>query len=417
MSIELKPLGDRCNLRCEYCYEVGTRTRTCPITYDHERTMELVQHFQMDFFLFGGEALLLPLPQLDDLFRLGFEKFKHVGIQTNGTLITDAHVAMFKKYKVGVGISIDGPGELNDVRWAGTLEGTRKLTARTEDAIRRCCAAGLRPSLIVTIHQGNVGTDERLDRWIQWCRELSTLGIQHINVHFMEPNGQATHLELSDERTLQVVARLWDLVEEPPVLRQQMHDSVLRALRGENSQVLCTYRPCDVLNTPSCRGCEADGKPSNCGRVYRKGTVWMPTEAHGWERAIMLYQTPQEDGGCQGCAFWLSCFGYCPSSGIDDDWRNRSVHCPVVKSMFQEGEQRLLAAGIVPVSRLPRRQAIEQQMVAALQRGERINVQQILEGKPCAPQQSAGGTHLDHLDKAGIQPHSDTSHRDHTDRS
>jgi len=44
---------------------------------------------------------------------------------------------MFKQYKVMVGISIDGPDSLNDVRWAGSLEKTREQTAKIEATIKR----------------------------------------------------------------------------------------------------------------------------------------------------------------------------------------------------------------------------------------------------------------------------------------
>ena len=63
---------------------------------------------------------------------LGPRKYGSNGIQTNGVLINDEHIRMFRDYKVHVGVSVDGPGELNDSRWAGTLERTREATAKTE---------------------------------------------------------------------------------------------------------------------------------------------------------------------------------------------------------------------------------------------------------------------------------------------
>src|SRR5262245_47080974 len=84
------------------------------------------------FSLFGGEPLLMPIADLEEMCRWGFEQYGSTGLQTNGNLITEAHLALFARYHVGVGISIDGPDELNDVRSAGTLEKTRALTARSE---------------------------------------------------------------------------------------------------------------------------------------------------------------------------------------------------------------------------------------------------------------------------------------------
>ena len=71
------------------------------------------------FTMFGGEALLVPEADLEELFRWGDERWGSNGIQTNGVLINDEHVRMFKAYKVHVGISMDGPGELNDVALGG----------------------------------------------------------------------------------------------------------------------------------------------------------------------------------------------------------------------------------------------------------------------------------------------------------
>jgi len=71
------------------------------------------------FALFGGEPLLVPEHDLESLWSWGLEQFGYNTVQTNGTLINDEHIRMFKAYKVSVGISIDGPGELNDLRWHG----------------------------------------------------------------------------------------------------------------------------------------------------------------------------------------------------------------------------------------------------------------------------------------------------------
>jgi uncharacterized protein len=70
---------------------------------------------------------------LEKLWKWGFDKYKSNGIQTNGSLINDQHIELFKKYNVHVGISIDGPDELSDARWYGTLETTRKKNQLTLD--------------------------------------------------------------------------------------------------------------------------------------------------------------------------------------------------------------------------------------------------------------------------------------------
>jgi len=82
------------------------------------------------FTLFGGEPLTIPVQDLEELWSWGYDRFGSNSVQTNGILIRDEHIRMFKEYKVGVGISIDGPGKFNDLRRLGSLEETRMQQRR-----------------------------------------------------------------------------------------------------------------------------------------------------------------------------------------------------------------------------------------------------------------------------------------------
>ena len=161
MGVELKPLGVVCNIQCHYCYEHPLRdagNKAAP--YDIEAMKAAVLREGGPFSLFGGEPLLVPKADLETLWSWGLEKFGSHGIQTNGTLIDEAHIALFKAYKVDVGISVDGPAELNDARWSANLAKTREATARTQAAIEALCREGMPPGLIVTLHRGNAGADK-----------------------------------------------------------------------------------------------------------------------------------------------------------------------------------------------------------------------------------------------------------------
>src|SRR5262245_15492251 len=114
--LELRPLGVRCNIQCQYCYQNPQRDAgNLTNAYSMERVKPAILAEGAPFALFGGEPLLVPERDLEELWSWGFARFGRNAIQTNGTLITDDHVRMFKQYRVNVGISLDGPGELNDV--------------------------------------------------------------------------------------------------------------------------------------------------------------------------------------------------------------------------------------------------------------------------------------------------------------
>src|SRR3989339_566842 len=106
MTVELRPLGVLCNLQSQYCYQHPQRDASnIAGSYDLEKMKTKVMAEGRQFSLFGGEALLIPEEDLEHLWAWGLEKYGANGIQTNGTLINDAHVRMFKQYKVCVGIS------------------------------------------------------------------------------------------------------------------------------------------------------------------------------------------------------------------------------------------------------------------------------------------------------------------------
>ena len=132
MTIEIRPLGVKCNIQCQYCYQDPQRDAGNVLhRYDLEGIKRSIEYYGHKFTLFGGEPLLVPEKDLEDLFSFGLEKFGQNGIQTNGSLINDNHIRLFRAYKVHVGMSIDGPGELNDVRWAGSLSLTREATEKS----------------------------------------------------------------------------------------------------------------------------------------------------------------------------------------------------------------------------------------------------------------------------------------------
>jgi uncharacterized protein len=117
VGVEVRPLGVTCNIQCQYCYQNPQRDAGNQLrAYDVDRMLAAIEQEGGPFTLFGGEALMVSKADLETLWAWGFERFGTNGIQTNGTLIDDDHIRLFKRYRVDVGISIDGPGELNDVR-------------------------------------------------------------------------------------------------------------------------------------------------------------------------------------------------------------------------------------------------------------------------------------------------------------
>ena len=361
MSVELRPLGVACNIQCQYCYQNPQRDAgNVPRSYDMDAMKAAVEREGGPITLFGGEALLVADDDLEELFRWGLEKYGSNSIQTNGVLISDRHVRMFRDYQVHVGISIDGPGELNDARWAGTLRRTRDATAKTEAAIERLCLEGMPPSLIVTLHRQNA-SEAALPLMHDWLRRLQGLGVTSARLHVLEVDDDAVRetYALSTEENLAAFESFARLEADLTTLRLDVFDDLRALLRGDDDSTTCVWNACDPYTTRAVRGVEGHGQASNCGRTNKDGIDFVKAASEGFERYLALYHTPQEHGGCSGCRFFLMCKGQCPGTAIGGDWRNRTEHCDLWKGLFRRFEEEMLDAGEVPISASPERQGLE----------------------------------------------------------
>src|SRR5579884_449187 len=230
MSIELRPLNVLCNIQCHYCYQHPQRHAVNPSNeYDMVKMKAALEAEGGAFTLFGGEPLLMPLRDIEELWQWGYERFGRNQIQTNGTLINDDHIALFRKYAVHVGISMDGPGELNDVRWHGNLENTRKSTQKSQAAIERLCKEGIIPSLIITLHRGNA-TEEKLPALLDWLRGLGKCGVRDINLHLLESENATIRsvYGLNTAENIKALLAFYQLSREVPEFRFELFPGMKR---------------------------------------------------------------------------------------------------------------------------------------------------------------------------------------------
>lgn len=380
MPVELRPLGVTCNIQCRYCYQAPQReAHNLGHRYDLELMKAAILREGGPFTLFGGEPLLVPLRDLEDLWAWGYERFGRNSIQSNGVLITEAHIELFKKYRVGVGISIDGPDELNDIRWHGNLQRTRRSTVRTEHAITRLCEEGIPPSIIVTLHRNNASA-ERLPTLLSWIGSLDQLGVKNMRLHLLESETPEIRqaYSLSDEENIAALLRLADLQPQLEHLKFDIFGDMYAMMTGHDDSATCIWKGCDPYTTKAVRGVEGHGQTSNCGRTNKDGVDFLKAPTEGYERYVSLYFTPQDNGGCKDCRFFLMCKGQCPGTAVEGDWRNRTEHCRIWMTMFALLEREMVAAGEMPLSLHPRRNEIEQQCVATWASGSNITLSQVL---------------------------------------
>lgn len=113
-----------CNINCTYCY---LPQRSVTTVMEQSTIANLFKKIfasgwtrdGLTVIWHAGEPLVVPISFYEDAFeaiealRPASLKLRH-SIQTNGMLITPAWCDLFKKWGVGIGVSIDGPKHLHD---------------------------------------------------------------------------------------------------------------------------------------------------------------------------------------------------------------------------------------------------------------------------------------------------------------
>lgn len=386
MTLELKPLGNACNINCTYCYQDPMRkagnTRTSN-KYDLDLMMDIADksnHAENGYTVFGGEGLLIPKRDLEKIFKRSFERYGRAAIQTNGTLLDDDHIEMFKKYNVALGLSFDGYGELNELRRSFSDEKTNELTNKTIEAMKKLIANRLGFGVIITIHKSN-GTPERLPKIFDFLRWLGDMGVHSGAFHMLEVDSlEAAKHSLTAEENEYAFMEILDFLKRPENADLKYHPFIEMEfmMAGNNANASCVWNSCNATDTASVYGIEGNGQLSNCGMVNKEGIEWTkPDTGQVYFRDLILYNTPQEQGGCGGCEFFILCNGYCTGSAIDNDWRNRTVHCSTLKKMFKRYETDLEDAGVIPFSKHKDRRRLEEIYIDNLAHSLRLTIPEL----------------------------------------
>ena len=119
-KVVMKVTND-CNLSCKYCYVEKFAPRNRFISLETVKRLfdELEMHSNIPKIWLrwhGGEPLLASIDFFQDVVDLQKEYNKQFvnSIQTNGTLLTEEFAKFFKENSFEIGVSLDGPKELND---------------------------------------------------------------------------------------------------------------------------------------------------------------------------------------------------------------------------------------------------------------------------------------------------------------
>lgn len=161
-----------CNLNCKYCFveETVPRNQIIPIETIQRLFDELEAYAAppvIHLTWHGGEPMLAGIEFYRKVLDLqkSYKKSFVNAIQTNGTLINEEYARFFKENSFLIGVSLDGPKNINDlVRIDKANKGTFKKVVKNLQILRRL---EVNFGILATIAKHNVNQAKELYTFFQ----------------------------------------------------------------------------------------------------------------------------------------------------------------------------------------------------------------------------------------------------------
>lgn len=338
MSVTLKPIAN-CSMGCIGCYEtrIFQANGNSPEPYDLNAIIASMLRIPGPVSLHGGEILLMPLPDLRTLIEAAAKDNRQISMQSGLSLLNDRHVDLLKEFNVSVGVSLNGPTELNRDRRA--VPHTRSLpvleanqatdltTERVYQNVVKLRRAGISVSIICVLSKTNAGDKDKLKRLAQWAHGLGEAGIWHVRFNPLHDDySDGADIELTEQEAADAYRFLAALTTRDSRRMWLPFREYIDNIWGLGCQP-CWHGGCDVYQTAAVHAVFGDGSEGNCLRTAKDGTAYLRDSQTFDMRSQILQQVPTDQNGCKGCKHWRVCKGGCPAEGVDGDWRNRSRFC------------------------------------------------------------------------------------------
>ena len=350
-----KPAGSLCNLRCGYCYYLGTddaihagtvgRMTDDTLRRFIKNYMESSPGPVVSFTWHGGEPTLAGL----DFYRKAVALQKEFlpdgfscwnSLQTNGLLLDEEWCAFLAEEHFDVGLSLDGDEENHDL-FRRDASGNPTYARIAENA-RRLMAHGIKPDLLCTVTSFAAKRPLEVYRAL---RELDTGWIQFIPIVRFDENGALTPDSVTAELYGSFLCEVFDEWVRHDIgrLDVQLFAETANAWNGIPPSLCWMSQTCGRALIV-----ERDGDVYSCDHFvdeeHRLGTVddglgvLAETDrqhSFGNAKRDTLSET------CRACPYLPCCGGGCPKDRVN----GVNILCDGLREFFRRSESQLKTLG------------------------------------------------------------------------
>ncbi len=298
-------LTNDCNLRCKYCYANGGEKKEY-MTFEMARKALSMPKSNFKLQLAGGEPLL-NFQLIKDIYNYLKINNKSVRLQmqTNGTLINREIAREIKKMNIAIGISMDGPIEIN--------EKLRGKSADVINGIRMLGQEGVMVNLNAVITNENISYLDKLVDLAFYLGNVGGIGLDLLrvtgracnnNVSTVEPDNIQIYLKKAYERTIEL-----EKLTGKKIIIREIEDSKrrLKACQSNNAYCHAAYGGAMVVLP--------NGSIYPCGSLAYLPQYYMGNIYDEKSQRIVKVKT-ERPKRCILCKYEKFCAGACPSRSI-----------------------------------------------------------------------------------------------------
>lgn len=317
-------LTDRCNFGCTYCYDARTlrprdrsaRNRSIREVLDRV----LVEKAGRVSLLFHGGEPLLEFEEIQALvneYSAYWPNHLQFSIQTNFSRITPEMASLFRKYNVGISVSVDGiDARANSLRVSTSEDHAYALVRRKIAEIPELGASEI--GLLLTVGQHNVASVPSALLGFQLD------GFRSVSLSFMHSVSADAH-QASPTDIVEMFVQICGLITEGRLHSLAVWSLIewIRRVISGTSELVCANSPCGagrslVTIFPS-------GEVGPCDsifddRYYRKSVAgyFHELEAEGAGSLFqgLLARNVEMIEPCRSCDVRAFCNGTCPGNVI-----------------------------------------------------------------------------------------------------
>lgn len=341
-----------CNIDCSYCY-LAQRDNKIQLGMPELRLIfEKLVNFptiseRVTVVWHAGEPLVLGV----DYYEAAFSSIRDIcpsnlriehSFQTNGMLINDAWCALFKRWDVGLGVSVDGPKHVHDaVRKTRTGLGTHDKVIEGIKCLRKRSV----PFYVISVLTKAALLEP--DRLFSFYEEFD---IRDVGFNIEEKEGRHLTSSLDDEFDGQIIIKFFSRLSE--LMRERQYPISVRELEETLTSIrfLDKHGPLNNLVTPfgiitiDVVGNVYTFSPELAGHSSREfptfsiGNIFKDSFAGLESSAVLASMTSQINKGidrCRAeCSYFAVCGGGAPSNKVFENGTfasTETMHCRLTK--------------------------------------------------------------------------------------